>query len=256
MATFILLSTLTDDGAKTIQKNPGRICEVNQELESMGVRVLSQWATMGPYDFVNVVGKRRIPDHGARFCHSDFAWNDSCDDHAGNSDRRFHRITVTRDEECPLRIWHSVISTPILFDGERAANLASQTSLIGARLACIPLASLYAGALQFAVGLFIANWLTDLRGDVTAGFLRINAITALFGGLVALMVGGSVVGPERTLVQAFSLVSVIVFIQTWLRRGHARRISGRAYSRQSESPGSSLAQSIAPAPCLALTGHP
>jgi uncharacterized protein with GYD domain len=55
VATFILLSTLTDDGAKTIQKNPGRIREVNQELEAMGVRVLSQWATIGPYDFVNVV---------------------------------------------------------------------------------------------------------------------------------------------------------------------------------------------------------
>lgn len=55
MATFILMSTLTDDGAKTIQNNPSRIREVNQELESMGVRVMSQWATMGPYDFVNVV---------------------------------------------------------------------------------------------------------------------------------------------------------------------------------------------------------
>jgi hypothetical protein len=87
-------------------------------------------------------------------------------------------------------------------------------------------ASLYAGALQFAVGLFIANWLTDLRGDVTAGFLRINAITALFGALVALMVGGSVVGPERTLVQAFALVSVIVLVQTWLRRGRARLVLG------------------------------
>jgi hypothetical protein len=91
-------------------------------------------------------------------------------------------------------------------------------------------ASLYAGALQFAVGLFIANWITDLRGDVTAGFLRINAITALFGALVAMLVGGSVVGPERTLVQAFALVSVIVFVQTWLRRGRARLILGGVLS--------------------------
>ena len=55
MATFILLSTLTDDGAKTIKQNPDRIKQVNQELANMGVRVLNQWAVLGPYDFVNVV---------------------------------------------------------------------------------------------------------------------------------------------------------------------------------------------------------
>ena len=55
MATFILLSTLTDEGAKTIKSNPERIKEVNRELEKMGVRVTDQWAVLGPYDFVNVV---------------------------------------------------------------------------------------------------------------------------------------------------------------------------------------------------------
>jgi uncharacterized protein with GYD domain len=55
MATYILLSNLTDDGAKTIKKNPGRIREVNAELERLGVRVTAQYATLGPYDFVNVV---------------------------------------------------------------------------------------------------------------------------------------------------------------------------------------------------------
>lgn len=55
MATFVLLSTLTDEGARTIKDNPGRIKEVNQEMERMGVRVTSQWAVLGPYDFVNVV---------------------------------------------------------------------------------------------------------------------------------------------------------------------------------------------------------
>jgi uncharacterized protein with GYD domain len=55
MATFILLSTLTDEGAKTITINPLRIKEVNQEVERMGARVVSQWAVLGPYDFVNVV---------------------------------------------------------------------------------------------------------------------------------------------------------------------------------------------------------
>jgi uncharacterized protein with GYD domain len=55
VATFVLMSSLTDEGAKTIKQNPGRIKEVNQELEQMGVRVLNQWAVLGPYDFVNVV---------------------------------------------------------------------------------------------------------------------------------------------------------------------------------------------------------
>jgi uncharacterized protein with GYD domain len=55
MATYILLSNLTDDGAKTIKKNPARIQEVNAELEKLGVRVTAQYATLGPYDFVNVV---------------------------------------------------------------------------------------------------------------------------------------------------------------------------------------------------------
>ena len=55
MATYILLSTLTDEGAKTIKVNPGRINEVNQELEKMGVKVVSQYAVLGPYDFVNIV---------------------------------------------------------------------------------------------------------------------------------------------------------------------------------------------------------
>jgi uncharacterized protein with GYD domain len=55
MATFILLSSLTDDGAQTIKAEPERIKAVNQEIERMGVRVLSQWAVLGAYDFVNVV---------------------------------------------------------------------------------------------------------------------------------------------------------------------------------------------------------
>ena len=54
MPTFIVLSTLTDDGAETLVKK--RIKEVNQELErDFGVRVVAQYAVLGPYDFVNVV---------------------------------------------------------------------------------------------------------------------------------------------------------------------------------------------------------
>jgi len=55
MATYILLSTLTDEGAQTIKRNPGRIKEVNKELEALGVKVVAQYAVLGAYDFVNVV---------------------------------------------------------------------------------------------------------------------------------------------------------------------------------------------------------
>lgn len=55
MATYVILSTLTDEGRKTIKDNPARILEVNKELEKMGVKVKEQYAVLGPYDFVNIV---------------------------------------------------------------------------------------------------------------------------------------------------------------------------------------------------------
>ena len=55
MATYVMLSSLTDEGAKTIKNNPARIKEVNAELEKLGVRVTAQYATLGPYDFVNII---------------------------------------------------------------------------------------------------------------------------------------------------------------------------------------------------------
>jgi uncharacterized protein with GYD domain len=50
-----MLSTLTESGAETLVKNPGRIKEVNREIEGMGVKVVQQFAVLGPYDFVNIV---------------------------------------------------------------------------------------------------------------------------------------------------------------------------------------------------------
>ena len=55
MASYIILSTLTDEGRKTIKEKPDRILEVNKELEKMGVKVKQQYAVLGPYDFVNIV---------------------------------------------------------------------------------------------------------------------------------------------------------------------------------------------------------
>lgn len=55
MAMYVMLSTITDEGAKTITSHPERIKEVNKEVEKLGVKVLSQYATLGPYDFVSIV---------------------------------------------------------------------------------------------------------------------------------------------------------------------------------------------------------
>src|ERR687898_145711 len=55
MATYIMLSTLTPEGVQTIKNNPQRIREVNKEIEQLGAQVKAQWATLGRFDFVNVV---------------------------------------------------------------------------------------------------------------------------------------------------------------------------------------------------------
>jgi len=50
-----MLTTLTDEGRKTITENPGRIKEVNKEVEAMGAKVIAQYALLGPYDFINII---------------------------------------------------------------------------------------------------------------------------------------------------------------------------------------------------------
>jgi uncharacterized protein with GYD domain len=55
MATFIMLSTLGPEGAATVRENPERIKAVNSEVESMGVKVIQQYALLGPYDFCNIL---------------------------------------------------------------------------------------------------------------------------------------------------------------------------------------------------------
>jgi uncharacterized protein with GYD domain len=55
MPIFILLSTLTEQGVRTLKSNPERLRQVNQDIEELGCKVLHQWATLGEFDFVNVV---------------------------------------------------------------------------------------------------------------------------------------------------------------------------------------------------------
>jgi uncharacterized protein with GYD domain len=55
MPTYILLTNLTAQGVQTLKSNPDRLLEVNRDVEELGAKVLHQWATLGPFDFVNVV---------------------------------------------------------------------------------------------------------------------------------------------------------------------------------------------------------
>ena len=55
MPTWILLTTLSPEGVQTIKNNPQRIREVNSEIEQLGATVKAQWATLGRFDFINVV---------------------------------------------------------------------------------------------------------------------------------------------------------------------------------------------------------
>jgi uncharacterized protein with GYD domain len=55
MPTYILLSRLSTQGVQTLKANPDRLREVNKDVEELGARVLHQWATLGEWDFVNIV---------------------------------------------------------------------------------------------------------------------------------------------------------------------------------------------------------
>jgi len=62
MPVYLMLTNLTDEGRKTVKEKPERIKEVNKEVEKMGVKILSQYALLGGYDFVNII---EAPDNQA-----------------------------------------------------------------------------------------------------------------------------------------------------------------------------------------------
>jgi len=55
MAIYVMLSTLTAEGRKTLKEQPQRLKEVNKEVEAMGVKILAQYSLLGPYDFINIL---------------------------------------------------------------------------------------------------------------------------------------------------------------------------------------------------------
>jgi uncharacterized protein with GYD domain len=55
VSLYVMLSTLSESGRKVLRERPGWIRKVNADVERMGARVISQYAVLGPYDFVTVV---------------------------------------------------------------------------------------------------------------------------------------------------------------------------------------------------------
>jgi len=55
MPTYVMLTNLTPEGVRTLKNNPGRVSEVNKEVEQIGAKVQAQFATLGQYDFITIV---------------------------------------------------------------------------------------------------------------------------------------------------------------------------------------------------------
>ncbi len=75
MPTYIMLTTLTPEGVQTIKNNPGRIREVNREVEQLGATVKAQWATLGPVRLRQRDRGARRADDRARVARARLAWD-------------------------------------------------------------------------------------------------------------------------------------------------------------------------------------
>jgi uncharacterized protein with GYD domain len=53
--TYIMLTTLTAEGAHTVHANPDRLTALADEVAKFGCKVVAEYAVLGQYDFVTVV---------------------------------------------------------------------------------------------------------------------------------------------------------------------------------------------------------
>ena len=88
MPIFVLLTSLTAKGVQTLKSNPDRLRAVNADVEELGAKVLHQWATLGPYDFVNIVEAPDAADDRAGLDRARRAGQREAPDDAGLLDRR------------------------------------------------------------------------------------------------------------------------------------------------------------------------
>ncbi len=54
MPVYISLINLTDQGIRSIKDDPGRVKTAAQIAQREGVRIISEWWSMGPYDAVMI----------------------------------------------------------------------------------------------------------------------------------------------------------------------------------------------------------
>ena len=47
MPSYIMLSTLSEQGLQTLRANPERVKQVNQDVAELGAKVLHQWFVLG-----------------------------------------------------------------------------------------------------------------------------------------------------------------------------------------------------------------
>ena len=71
------------------------------------------------------------------------------------------------------------------------------------------IASLFAATLQFAVGSLLATAVSDARGQVTPGFLRLAAVSALSGFLLTWSLDGSAESSERVIMLVLLLLTLV-----------------------------------------------
>ena len=64
MKTFVILTTLTDEGMKMIQNNPDKIRLSPDSVERRGGEIIEQYALLGSYDFITIL---RAKDESAIF---------------------------------------------------------------------------------------------------------------------------------------------------------------------------------------------
>ena len=55
MAYYLQLLNLTDVGRRKFEESPEWIKEVNKDIELMGAKILTQYALLGQFDFVNII---------------------------------------------------------------------------------------------------------------------------------------------------------------------------------------------------------
>lgn len=55
MPTYVMLTKLSADGLETLHDKPRRLFAVNQEIKSLGCKLIAQYALLGQWDFLNII---------------------------------------------------------------------------------------------------------------------------------------------------------------------------------------------------------